>query len=111
MRQELEDNWNTIILTMATRGGYMVEKSSKLYLCIPEMVINDLTDRPQTEFREFCVSSREYKAILTEVQTLNEELFLQDEEQRLKKEEAARKRAATRAKNKKAAAKKAASQK
>lgn len=101
MNQDLEDNWNSIVLSIATRGGYMIEKSSKRLLCIPEMSINDLTDQPVTKFKQFEVSSKEYKDILTEVQTLREEMFLGEEEQRIKKEEQARKRS-ERAKKKKA---------
>lgn len=104
MKQELEDNWNSIVLSIATRGGYMIEKASKRLLCVPEMAINDLTDRPVTKFKQFEVSSKEYKTILSEVQTLREEMFLGEEEQRIKKEEQARKRS-ERAKKKRTEAK------
>lgn len=101
MNQELLDNWNTIVLSITTRGGFMVERSSKRFLFIPESTINLLTDLPTTKFKEFQITSTEYKKILEEVLCLREELYLRDEELKLKKVETLRKRAETRARKRK----------
>lgn len=100
MNQNLEDNWNLIILTIATRGGYMVEKLNKMIISIPTTSIDNITNKPETSFNSYSVSLSEYKKILGEVQTLKEELYLSEEEMRLKKDEISKRKSETKKKKK-----------
>ena len=101
MNQNLEDNWNIIILAIATKGGYMVEKLNKMVICIPTMAIDKITNKPETTFSSFIVSSSEYKKILGEVLTLKEEIYLSEEEMRIKKDEMSQRKPEIKKKNKK----------
>ena len=92
MNQDLEDNWNSIVLKVATSGGFMVESGSKYKLYITDYVVEKRTDQYNTIFKSFLVTPTEYQKILKEVLTLKDELYMMNEADIAKRESVKRRK-------------------
>lgn len=95
MDHDLEDNWNTIVLKVATSGGFLVQCGSKYKIFITEYAIEERTNHYQTIFKEFIITSTEYKKILKEALTLKDELYVMNEADKEKKDAAKTRRSRT----------------
>jgi len=85
MNRDVEDNWNTIVLKVATSGGFMVQCGTKYNIFITDVIIEGRTDQIKTIFKSYKVSSAEYKKILKEALMLKDELYMMNEEDKSKK--------------------------
>lgn len=95
MNQDLEDNWNSIVLKVATSGGFMVTEGSKYRLYITDYIIEERTDQYHTVFKDFLISKTEYNKILKEALSLKDELYIMNEADKAKKEAAKKRKSRT----------------
>jgi hypothetical protein len=79
MNEELEDNWNSIVLKVSTSGGFMVECGTKYKLCVTDYVIDERSGQYNTVFKEFLISKAEFDKILKESLTLKDEMYMMGE--------------------------------